>query len=301
MTDPARLSGYTGRFAPSPSGPLHFGSLVAAVASYLDARANHGTWLVRMEDLDPAREPPDAADTILQQLDDYGLQPDQPVLFQSHRLAAYQEALDALLEQGLCYPCTCSRQKVRLMGDRYDGSCLRNPPPAGSRHAIRVNVSDQAIEFEDLVQGHQSHNLARESGDFIIKRKDGLFAYQLAVAVDDAHQKISHVIRGHDLLESTPRQIFLQQKLRYPTPRYGHVPVATNELGQKLSKQHFAEPLSSTERNSILHAAIRFLGLSPPPKHHQLSISEQLDWAISNWHIQNVPKLATIPQHTPSS
>lgn len=301
MTDPARHTGYAGRFAPSPSGPLHFGSLVAAVASYLDARANYGTWLIRMEDLDPAREPSDAADTILQQLDDYGLQADQPVLFQSHRLVAYQEALDTLQEQGLCYPCTCSRQKVRGMGDLYDGSCRRNPPPVDSPHAIRVQVSDQLIEFEDLVQGHQSHNLAREVGDFIIKRKDGLFAYQLAVAVDDAHQNITHVIRGYDLLESTPRQIFLQQKLHYPTPRYGHVPVITNELGQKLSKQHFAQPISSTERKSILHAAIRLLGLNPPQEHHQLRTKEQLDWAISHWRIQNVPKLATIPQHAPSN
>lgn len=287
---------YTGRFAPSPSGPLHFGSLVAAIASFLDAKAHRGTWLVRMEDLDPAREPPGAADTILEQLADYGMWSDQPVLYQSQRLDAYRQALGTLEEAGLCYPCDCSRQQVRAMGSVYDGRCRnrRNPPVKAS--AIRLKVDEQTIQFNDLVQGPQTLNLATETGDFIIKRKDGLFAYQLAVVVDDHFQKVTHVIRGYDLLDSTHRQIYLQQQLGIPTPCYGHVPVVTNEQGQKLSKQHFAEPISSTERRSVLHAAINYLGLTPPRHHHQARIRDQLDWAIEHWDIQTVPRLAAITQ-----
>jgi len=287
---------YTGRFAPSPSGPLHFGSLVAAVASFLDARANQGTWLVRMEDLDPAREPPGAAETILEQLTDYGMQFDQPVLYQSNRLNAYQQALNILEETGLCYACVCSRQQVRAMGSIYDGRCRTRQQSATEDSAVRLQVDDQTIEFADLVQGNQTQNLATETGDFIIKRKDGLFAYQLAVVVDDHFQGVTHVIRGYDLLESTPRQIYLQKQLGLPTPYYGHVPVITNEQGQKLSKQHFADPISSTERRAILHAAITSLGLAPPQQHHQLHVSEQLDWAIEHWDIHAVPKLAAITQ-----
>jgi glutamyl-Q tRNA(Asp) synthetase len=292
-----KTTAYTGRFAPSPSGPLHFGSLVAAVASYLDARANHGIWLVRMEDLDPAREPPGAAATILEQLADYGMVSDKPVLYQSQRLEAYQAALDFLEDAKLCYRCICSRQQVRAMGSVYDGSCRTVSHPRTEPSAIRVMVDDQTIEFEDLIQGHQAQSLSKETGDFIIRRKDGLFAYQLAVVVDDSFQGVSHVIRGYDLLESTPRQIYLQHRLGYATPRYGHVPVITNEMGQKLSKQHFADPLSSTERRSIMHAAITYLGLEPPRHQHELQVEEQLDWAIEHWDIQAIPRLAAIQQH----
>jgi glutamyl-Q tRNA(Asp) synthetase len=291
-----KTTAYTGRFAPSPSGPLHFGSLVAAVASYLDARANQGIWLVRMEDLDPAREPPGAAATILEQLADYGMVSDKQVLYQSQRLEAYQSALDSLEDTELCYPCICSRQQVRAMGSMYDGRCRTASHPEVEPSAIRVMVNDQTIEFEDLIQGHQRQNLAKETGDFIIRRKDGLFAYQLAVVVDDDFQGVSHVIRGYDLLESTPRQIYLQRKLGYTTPCYGHVPVITNEMGQKLSKQHFADPLSSTERRSIMHAAITYLGLKPPRHQHELRVEEQLDWATAHWDIQAIPRLAAIQQ-----
>ena len=287
---------YTGRFAPSPSGPLHFGSLVAAVASFLDARANQGTWLVRMEDLDPAREPPEAAETILEQLSDYGMQSDKPVLYQSHRLDAYQQALNILEDADLCFACVCSRQQVRAMGSIYDGRCRARQHLQSEASAIRLKVEERTIEFEDLIQGRQVQNLARETGDFVIRRKDGLFAYQLAVVVDDHFQGVTHVIRGYDLLDSTPRQIYLARKLGMPIPRYGHVPVITNEQGQKLSKQHFAEPISSTERRSILHAAINYLGLTPPHRHHQIHVLDQLDWAIEHWDIQTIPKLATIPQ-----
>ncbi|MCA9014992.1 MAG: tRNA glutamyl-Q(34) synthetase GluQRS [Gammaproteobacteria bacterium] len=297
MSESIQSTGYIGRFAPSPSGPLHFGSLVTAVASYLDARAHRGLWLIRMEDLDPDREPPGAAGIILQQLADYGMQSDQPVLYQSSRLAAYQAALTTLQDRHLCFSCGCSRQQVREMGAIYDGTCRFHPPKAGKKVAIRIAVPDQLIEFNDLIQGVRHYHLAKETGDFIVRRKDGLFAYQLAVVVDDAYQNITHIVRGCDLMDSTPRQMFLQSCLGYPSPVYGHVPVITNELGQKLSKQHFADPVSRSERRSILHAAIRFLGQNPPRKHHELGVSEQLDWAIEHWDIQAIPKLATIPQH----
>ncbi len=297
MNDPSDKTRYIGRFAPSPSGPLHIGSLVSAVASFLDARANHGTWLVRIEDLDPAREPTGTAETILEQLDDYGMQSDSPVLFQSTRLEAYREALDSLQNRGTCYSCTCTRQQVRAMGSVYDGTCRSNPPPPGMKCAVRARVQHRSIEFEDRIQGYQHQNLASECGDFIIRRKDGLYAYQLAVVVDDAYQNITHVVRGCDLLDSTPRQIYLQQLLGYPTPVYGHIPVITNELGQKLSKQHFADPISSKKRNSILHAAIGYLGMNPPRQHYNLGVATQLDWAIEHWDIQAIPKLATIQQH----
>lgn len=293
MTKPTT---YTGRFAPSPSGPLHFGSLVAAVASYLDARANQGTWLVRIEDLDPAREPESAAATILEQLADHGMLSDGPVLYQSQRLDAYQSALDFLRSGELCYSCYCSRQQVRAMGSVYDGHCRTALHPKNKPSAIRLMVEDQSIEFEDLVQGIQAHNLMAETGDFIIRRKDGLFAYQLAVVVDDHFQGISHVIRGYDLLESTPRQIYLQRKLGYRSPIYGHVPVITNELGQKLSKQHFATPLGSQECRSMLHAAVAYLGLEPRANQRKLRVEEQLDWAIQHWDIQAIPRLAAIQQ-----
>ena len=289
-------STYTGRFAPSPTGPLHFGSLIAAVASYLDARANHGRWLVRMEDLDPAREVSGAADIILQQLEDFGLTWDDTVMYQSRRLGAYHKALIKLRDCGLVFQCDCSRQQVRAMGKIYDGRCRQRFNDIPGDHATRIRVQGR-IAFEDLVQGPVIQNLETEVGDFIIRRRDGLFAYQLAVVVDDAFQKVSHVIRGYDLLDSTPRQIYLQRKLDFPVPAYGHVPIVTNEQGQKLSKQHYAEPISSGDRRKLLHASLTCLGLKPPDANRKLPVSSQLDWAVTRWDIQAVPKLANIPLH----
>lgn len=289
---------YIGRFAPSPSGPLHFGSLVAAVASYLDTRANNGTWLVRMEDLDPAREPAGAAEQILSQLDEFGLIWDQPVLFQSTRLDAYQQALSQLNQEGLTYACDCSRQLIRGMGSVYNGSCRARVDLPEHDYAIRIKTEDRIIQFEDLIQGPICQNLLKEAGDFVIKRKDGLFAYQLAVVVDDAFQQISNVIRGFDLLDSTPRQIYLQQKLGYSTPCYAHVPIAVNQEGQKLSKQHFADPVDTSQKQQLVHRTLRFLGLQPPLSNAGLSVIQQLEWGMHQWDIHNVPKLATIPHHT---
>jgi glutamyl-Q tRNA(Asp) synthetase len=282
-----------GRFAPSPSGPLHFGSLVSATASYLDARHRQGRWLLRMEDLDPSREPPEAADQILRALECHGLHWDGPVLYQSSRLDAYAEALNALRRQGRLFACRCSRQQIQADGGVYDGRCRRLELEE-SGNAIRLRVNDVCVDFTDAIQGTQSQQLLQECGDVILRRKDGLFAYQLAVVVDDAWQGVTDIVRGADLLDSTARQIFLQRLLNLPTPRYAHVPVAVNELGQKLSKQHFAQALALNDCSAALLQALRFLGQNPEPALAGATVSEILSWAVSRWDIQAVPKLANI-------
>ncbi len=289
---------YIGRFAPSPSGPLHFGSLVAALASYLDARSAQGQWLLRMEDLDPAREPPEAAAQILSALEAFGLHWDGPVLYQSERLEAYADALADLQARGLIYTCDCSRLQIQAMGGIYDGRCrLRQLQPNAG--ALRVMVPNETLGFLDSIQGPQQQNLLHECGDFVLRRKDGLFAYQLAVVVDDAFQNITHIVRGSDLLDSTPRQLYLQKLLGFPNPRYAHIPVAVNDSGQKLSKQHFATPLDLHQPTAQLLAALQFLGqfplLGPDPHLATASPAELLDWGAAHWDIQAVPKLATIP------
>lgn len=287
---------YVGRFAPSPTGPLHFGSLLAALASFLDARANNGLWLLRMEDLDPPREPADAAETILQQLQDLHLHWDGEVLYQSSRQESYLSALTTLAERGLSYHCDCNRQRVRDLGSVYDGACRRRSTPASEPFAIRLRTRDEEIGFEDLIQGHFRQNLERDVGDFIIRRKDRLFAYQLAVVIDDAFQGVTDVVRGWDLLDSTPRQLYLQSILGYPQPRYAHIPIAVNAAGQKLSKQHFAKAIDAKEGSELVYHALDFLGQNPPGDLHKTAVGEQLDWAIQHWDIQAVPKLATMPE-----
>ncbi len=282
-----------GRFAPSPSGPLHFGSLVAATASYLDVRHRKGRWLLRMEDLDPAREPPGAADQILRALEAHGLHWDGPVLYQSSRLDAYAEALAELRSQGRLFACRCSRQQIQADGGVYDGRCRTLGLP-DKGNAIRLRVDDVRVDFVDAIQGPQSQQLKQACGDVILRRKDGLYAYQLAVVVDDAWQGVTDILRGSDLLDSTARQIFLQQRLGLPTPRYAHVPVAVNELGQKLSKQHFAQALALEHCSGALLQALRFLGQAPEPALTRASVDEILAWAVQHWDIQAVPKLANI-------
>ncbi|MEX0740197.1 MAG: tRNA glutamyl-Q(34) synthetase GluQRS [Pseudohongiella sp.] len=284
-----------GRFAPSPSGALHFGSLLAALASFLDIRSRGGQWLLRMEDLDPAREPPGAADQILFTLEDLALTWDGPVLYQSSRLEAYSTALATLSTRDLIYQCDCSRQRVRALGGVYDNLCrARLTPPAGSS-ATRFKVSDVLYTLEDRIQGHFSQSLVQECGDFVLRRRDGLFAYQLAVVVDDHYQGVTDILRGHDLLDSTPRQMALQQALACPQPTYAHIPVATNQQGQKLSKQHFARPLQRNSASDYMYEALAFLRQRPPAELRKAPPTEQLAWAIPNWDIQRVPKLATIP------
>ena len=256
---------YVGRFAPSPSGPLHFGSLVAALASWLDARAARGRWLVRIEDLDAPRTQPGAADEILRTLDALGLAWDGPVLYQSTRTALYREALTRIGRH--TYWCACSRREIAdsslgLAADGariYPGTCRNGVAPGKTPRALRLRAAG-AIEFADRVQGRQTQLLEREVGDFVLERSDGQFAYQLAVVVDDAAQGITDVVRGADLLDSTPRQLCLQRLLGYPTPRYLHVPAAVNAAGAKLSKQTGARPIEVSKKKEALRNALAFLG-----------------------------------------
>ncbi len=288
-------SNYTGRFAPSPTGPLHFGSLLAALASFLDARANNGKWLLRMEDLDPPREPPGTDEIILNQLQELGFDWDGEVLYQSTRLDAYEAALDQLNSKNLCFRCDCTRPRIKALGSVYDGHCRERNLDGTTKSAIRLRVDNSLIQFEDQIQGHYSQQLNDDVGDFILRRKDGLFAYQLAVVVDDAFQDINCIVRGYDLLDSTPRQIYIQRLLEFPTPRYAHIPVVTNDLGQKLSKQHFAEAVDTSSASEQLLLALQFLKQDPPASLKGGSLHTILEWAVEAWDIQAVPKLANMP------
>ena len=287
---------YRGRFAPSPTGPLHFGSLVAAVGSWADARAHGGEWLVRMEDLDAPREVPGAADEILRTLDVVGLEPDRPVVRQSERGDDYRAALDRLRDRGVLFACGCTRREIAdsgLPGSDgglvYPGTCRNGPPPGRPARALRVRVDGAVIAFDDALQGQVSQDLGRDVGDFVLLRADGLFAYQLAVVVDDAAQGVTDVVRGVDLIDSTPRQIFLQRLLGLPTPRYLHLPVATNAAGEKLSKQTGAAPIDRSIPARALSAALRFLGQAAPAGLERESVRTVLDWALAHWDRSRLP------------
>jgi len=294
---------YRGRFAPSPTGPLHFGSLVAAVGSFLDARAHHGEWLVRIEDLDPPREAPGATRAILDTLEAFGMHPDGEILYQRQRSAHYQLALQQLESQAHCYPCACSRSDILQLtatSDRpgiYPGTCRNGLPPGRKPRATRLRVPNLEICFHDRLQGDIRAWLPSSCGDFVLKRADGLFAYQLAVAVDDALQGITHVVRGADLLDSTARQILLQQLLGYPTPHYLHLPVAANRMGEKLSKQTGAAAVDSGQTVITLCKAAEFLGQTPPRALHNATIDEFWCWAIANWEVSRLPQRQVIKQH----
>jgi glutamyl-Q tRNA(Asp) synthetase len=279
---------YVGRFAPTPSGSLHFGSLVAAVASYLDARANLGRWLVRIEDLDPPRTAPGSIDAILLCLDTFGLHWDGVPMFQSQRQQAYQEALEQLQQQGLIYTCNCSRAQFQT-DPLYTCRCLTHPPSAPSV-ARRIALPHKNITIDDVIIGPQTQHLADDVGNFVVQRKDQLYSYQLAVVVDDAEQNISHVIRGSDLYHQTPRQVWLQTCLSYKQPIYGHLPIITNNQGQKLSKQNLAQPLDVTQAPALLSEALERLGQATPCTFRQAPVEEQLAWAVAQWDINRVPK-----------
>jgi glutamyl-Q tRNA(Asp) synthetase len=296
---PAR---YRGRFAPSPTGPLHFGSLVAAVASYCDARAAGGAWLLRLEDVDLPRRRPGAEAQILAALERYGFEWDGPVTRQSERVALYEAALAQLRAAGLVYACACTRRAldtapIGASGERvYPGTCRDGLSPSrqGRRQlAFRVRVGDAALECRDRLQAPQRQDLARDVGDFVVKRADGLFAYQLAVVVDDAEQRITDVVRGADLLASTPRQVFLQSLLGFPTPSYLHVPVAINAAGEKLSKQTHAAPLPVAPVRALV-AAWRFLDQLPPPD-APANAADFWSWAIASWRAARLPPVAMLP------
>ena len=263
------MTAYRGRFAPSPTGPLHAGSLVAALASWLDARAAGGTWIVRIEDLDPPREVAGAGDEILRQLAACGLESDEPVRLQSRRTDAYDQAFRRLADAGLVYGCACSRKDVEAAvaarpgwpAGVYPGTCSGTTVAPASVRAWRLRVPDATVSFVDRAVGPYAQSLAREVGDFVIRRADGLWAYQLAVVVDDADQRITDVVRGADLLDNTPRQIHLQRALGLPALRYLHVPVVVNERGEKLSKQTLAPPLDRHSPLPALEGAGQHLGL----------------------------------------
>lgn len=284
-----------GRFAPSPTGPLHFGSLIAAVGSYLSARNVGGEWLVRIEDLDPPREVPGSADDILRTLEAFRFEWAGPVMRQSTRSDAYEAALRALLASGRAFACSCSRTELqaaqpraRAGGDElyYPGWCRNGVRAPERAPAIRFRVPAGSIELDDAIQGRQSFDLTTDIGDFVIRRRDGLFAYQLAVVVDDAAQKITHVVRGADLLNSSPRQIALQRALGLPTPVYAHLPVATDANGIKLSKSTGAAAINSNRPSPDLWRALRFLRQAPPTELASAPVGELWQWAILNWRVQ---------------
>lgn len=279
---------YRGRFAPSPTGPLHFGSLVAAVASFLEARVAGGDWLVRIEDVDRPRTVAGASDLILRDLERLGLHWDGEICYQSTRTDAYAAALDELVQAGWTYPCACSRKEVGR--NPYPGTC-RNGIPAGKKaRSIRVRAGNDAIDIRDSVQGPQSQILAATSGDFVVRRADLLHAYHLAVVVDDGAQGITHIVRGADLLETTPAQILLQRRLGLPTPSYAHVPVALNRAGEKLSKQTHAPSINDEPPLRLLCSVLGFLGQHPPKTLLDGCLDDLWHWATAHWRLERVPR-----------
>jgi glutamyl-Q tRNA(Asp) synthetase len=295
------LNSYVGRFAPSPTGPLHFGSLLAAVASFLQAKKNHGKWLVRIEDLDPPREIKGSSTGILKQLEQHGLVWDDSVVYQSNQIDQYHHVLQSLRAKNLVYNCTCTRQRISELSGIYDGKCSQKNLPlkdASSRFSINrgiqaIDHNSDKIGFNDSVMGEFNQSLNSDVGDFVVLRRDGLVSYQLAVVVDDYHQGITEIVRGFDLLDSTPRQILLQKCLNYSTPDYVHIPLALNSLGQKLSKQHFAKALTVGNESEQLWLALDWLKQNPPLTLRQESINEILSWAIAHWDLSFIPALKT--------
>ncbi len=303
---------YRGRFAPSPTGPLHFGSLVAAVGSYLDAKHHHGKWLVRIEDLDTPRTVKGSADEILGMLEACGLHWDEDIVFQSQRTAAYEEAFHRLKEAGAVYPCCCTRKEIAdsalhgIDGPVYPGTCRNGIPGGREGRAWRVRTDHipspltregqgERVSFDDTLQGSIAQNLESEIGDFVVLRADGLFAYQLAVVVDDAAQGITDVVRGADLLYSTPRQIYLQRLLGFATPAYMHLPVAVNAQGEKLSKQTLAPAITADDVVATLIEVLEFLRQQPTAELRQGSAEEVLGWAVAHWQPERLKGCRQIP------
>lgn len=273
---------YVGRFAPSPTGRLHLGSMVAAVASYLDARAHGGTWLVRIEDLDPPREVEGAADDILRTLEGYGLHWDGSVMYQHQRGDAYLEALEFLQSQNSAFGCNCSRKELQEVDglSLYPGTCRDGLPPGLTPRSWRFRMAEEVdLKWEDRLQGQQSFR-STEIGDFTLRRGDGYWAYHLAVVVDDDFQGVTDVVRGSDLLESTAAHLALQRALQFPTPRYAHVPVVTNEAGQKLSKQTLADAVQIEDASKVLLAVLKHLNVNGV---HVDEPERMLREAVTSW------------------
>lgn len=286
---------YIGRFAPTPSGHLHFGSLVAALASYLDARSVGGRWLMRMEDLDPPREEPGAQAAILNALESYGFEWDGEMVRQSDRHDAYAEVLNRQLNHGLAYACTCSRKQLEPYHGIYPGFC-RNAGHDTKDAAIRLRVPELEYHFIDRVQGEYRQHLGREVGDFVIRRRDGLYAYQLAVVLDDAWQGVTDIVRGADLLDSTPRQLYLQELLGLPEPRYLHIPLITQPDGNKLGKSYRSPPLTEDQATPLLLRALRALGHNPGAELAYATPREVLNWGIAHWDAELIPRTLNLPE-----
>ena len=282
---------HRGRFAPSPTGRLHFGSLVAALGSWLMARASQGTWLVRVEDLDPPRERPGADADILATLAAFGMESDEPPVYQSQRTADYKRAFERLQALGCVYPCWCSRSDLASCDGVHPRACVA-PRDDAREPAWRLCVPERVIAFDDLIQGRFTQDLRRDVGDFVIRRADGWYAYQLAVVVDDAAQGVTDVVRGADLIDSTPRQILLQEHLGLPRARYAHLPLVLGEDGQKLSKHERALAVDAGDPLPALRAALAFLGQTVPA---QRTVASTLAAALERLDVRSIPATAPAP------
>ena len=278
---------YRGRFAPTPSGPLHFGSLLAALASWLEARACGGEWLVRIDDLDPPREVPGAADTILFQLEQFGLEWDQSVRYQSQRLAAYEDAVARLLEQGTAFYCSLTRKALAALGHNHPGNSIATV--ASPQASVRLAVPDHELCYQDYIQGKICNNLHQDGGAFVIRRRDGLFGYQLACALDDADDHITHVLRGADLIDSTLRQRWLLDCLKRPAPHYGHLPVVTDGRDAKLSKSAGSKAIDPARASQLLGAALYCMGLKVPTALQGAAPATLLEWGKSHYREHQWP------------
>jgi glutamyl-Q tRNA(Asp) synthetase len=292
----SKSKSYRGRFAPSPTGPLHFGSLVAAMGSYLQAKYHNGEWLLRIDDIDPPREQKGAKNNILTTLEDFGFEWDSDVLYQNSKLNRYQEAVNDLLKQQRAYPCSCSKKSlIKQTGQTegeivYPGFCRNKKLEESPQHSIRLRCDNELIYFDDAIQGKQAINLENIKGDFVIQRRDRHFSYQLASGIDDAEQGITEVVRGADLLNCTPCQLHVQRMLNLPSPQYCHLPIALNEAGQKLSKQSHAKPITSKNSVLLLYEALKFLGQKPPIDIMKGSQQELWLWAKAHWQLNSISK-----------
>ncbi len=286
---------YRGRFAPSPTGSLHLGSLLAAVASFLDARANNGHWLIRIDDLDRFREVSGATTHILKTLEAFQLHWDGAIFYQSQQLDKYRSALECLQQKNLIYACNCSRKGLRRLYENkgieaiYPGFCRdKQLKTSSDNYALRIKTADSITGHEDQIQGFFGHQLAQQVGDFIVRRRDQIHAYQLAVVIDDYSQDITHIVRGNDLLDSTPRQIYLQQLFKYPTPSYAHIPILVDDSGTKLSKQTGAKAIQPTNRSDCLFQVLDWLNHRPPEVMRHAPCIELLHWGIQNWQLKQL-------------
>lgn len=280
-------SAYRGRFAPTPSGPLHFGSIISALGSYLQAKSQSGKWLLRIEDVDKPRNQPGATDNILHTLEALGLHWDEEVLIQSHRIPVYREIIDQLIDCDLVYPCTCTRNQTK--GIPYPGTCRNGNYNKNKKRSLRIRTSTDVTGFVDQIQGNFHQQLESDIGDFVLRRADGVIAYHLAVVADDEYQGITEIVRGADLLDSTPRQIYLQKLLGYNTPAYCHLPVAAYHNGKKISKQNHAPGIDHRNLTGVLLKAMEFLGQQPDPELDRASVDEIIQWGIKHWDFSSVP------------